>query len=571
MNFNDRDTLTAIYYQIYVKDIKPEKLNIDYSRLERLYQDPKTFPKYKTIIKDILKASASSKLYTNNSTSTQEIDLNDSINDIQNLKGSGYYEGDLIDLCANINFNQPLIYNFAYLKKILTTLIKCESLNYEELKKINQLIKTLVFQSVFAKKPELEFVILRNLILIIIKFGVFDKVERTGLVDLDIKKFLSLTTNSEFQSYQSNEINCMYIIDSRLEIIYLLLRNNYELFRRHYYTLLKCLTNKSSSSAVSYQSPELRIKWIKLITNLIIENKIHISEKLFETKILLCFIKLIPEINIDMHDIFTQELLNSIRLLLEHYCSTLNYIKDDENFVNLQQLMEISDIKEGGQFKDEVNINLLKLLIIIGIDANGYSYKRVITLFEKHHLIKLSNKKYNLSSEYVTLILKTAFYLHQWPKINVEDMDNELVKLYNNIENKKDLDDCPSPINYRLKLDMDLGYDNIFLSIEDMGKVNTIFLRSEQEMGFSTKEIIQDHDEKKLLYITRVPDNINTKSHEPFVEHDDENIEDEFDNLKLELKGVNGHKDRLFSNSLEAKKTSSISTKFKPSRLFGKK
>lgn len=571
MNFNDRDNLAAIYYQIFVKDIKPEKLNIDHSRLERLYQDSKTLPKYKIIINDILKALSSNKYNTINSTSRQEIDMNNSINDISNIRGSGYYEGDLIDLCSNINFNQPLVYNFAYLKKILMTLIKCDSLNYEELKKINQLIKTLVFQSVFDKKPELEFVVLRNLILIIIKFGVFDNVQRTGLVDLDIKKFLFLTTNSEFQSYQTNEISCMYIIDSRLEIIYLLLRNNYELFKTHYYTLLKCLTSKSYYNTVSYQSPELKIKWIKLITNLIIENKIHISEKLFETKILLSFTKLIPEINIDRHDIFTQELLNSIRLLLEHYCPSLNYIRDDEIFVNLQQLMEISDIKEGGQFNDEVNINLLKLLIIIGIDANGYSYKRVITLFEKNHLIKLSNKKYNLSSEYQTLILKTVFYLHQWPKITVADMDNELVKLYNKIENKKDLDDCPSPINYRLKLDMDLGYENIFLSVEDMGKVNTIFLRSEQEMGFSTKEIIGDHYEKKVLYITQVPDNVKTKPSERFVEYEDENIEDELDNLKIELKGVSGHKDRLFSNSSEAKKTSSMSTKFKPSRLFSKK
>lgn len=571
MNFNDRDKLTAIYYQIFVKDIKPEKLNIDYSRLERLYEDPKTFPKYKIIIKDILQVSSGSKLYTTNSVHTQEIDLNDSINEIPNIKGSGYYEGDLIDLCANINFNQPLVYSFAYLKKILTVLIKCESLNYEELKKINQLIKTLVFQSVFAKKPELEFVILRNLILIIIKFGVFDKVQRTGLVDLDINNFLSLTTNSEFQSHHSNKKNYMYNIDSKLEIIYLLLRNNYELFRTHYYSLLKCLTNKSYFNAVSYQSPELKVKWIKLITNLIIENKIHISEKLFETKILLSFIKLIPEINTDMHDIFTQELLNSIRLLLEHYCPSLSYIKDDENFVKLQQLMEICDVKEGDQFKDEVNVNLLKLLIIVGIDANGYSYKRVTTLFEKNHLTKLSNKKYNLSSEYETLILKTLFYIHQWSKINVADMDNELVKLYNSIENKKDLDDCPSPINYRLKRDMDMVYDNIFLSVEDMGKVNTIFLRSEQEMGFSTKKIIEDHDGKKVLYITQVPDCIKTKSNEPFVEHDDENIEDELANLKFELQGLSVHKDRLFSNSSEAKKTSSISTKFKPSRLFGKK
>lgn len=51
MNFNDRDNLTILYYQIFVKDIKPEKLGIDYVRLERLYNDPKTLKKYKIIIK----------------------------------------------------------------------------------------------------------------------------------------------------------------------------------------------------------------------------------------------------------------------------------------------------------------------------------------------------------------------------------------------------------------------------------------------------------------------------------------------------------------------------------------
>mgnify|MGYP001183474216 FL=1 len=571
MNFNDRDNLTILYYQIFVKDIKPEKLGIDYVRLERLYNDPKTLKKYKIIIKDILRSTGESKLFTYDSRNTQLTNTSDKQDRILTSQGSRYHESDLLDLCTNINFNRSLVYNFDYLKQILIVLNKCESINYGDLQKINQLIKTLIVQSVFAKKPELEFVILRNLILIIIKYGIFNGEQQTGLINLDIKNFLSLTTNVEFQNNISDELFLTYIIDSRLEVIYLLMKNNFDLCRVHYYTLLKCLRNKPYSKNAIKQPPELKIKWIKLITNLIIENKLHISEKLFETKLLTSFLKLIPEINIDLEDVFIQELINSIRLLLEHFCPSLKYIKEDDNFINLQQLIEISDVKDGTQYKDKVNINLLKIMIIVGIDLHGYAYKRVVTLFEKTHLAKLNNRKYQLSTEYQTLILKTVFYIHKWTTLNVVDMDNDLVKIYNEIDDKRELDDCPSPIIYNKKYNMETEYKDVALTIEDMGKVNTIFLRSEKEMGFVKHDLVDKVEEKKILYVTQIPESIPSDVNDAFVDNQDENIEDEFDSLKLEFKEVEVNKPRLFSNTSEAKKSSVFSMNIKKSRFFSKK
>lgn len=150
-------------------------------------------------------------------------------------------------------------------------------------------------------------------------------------------------------------------------------------------------------------------------------------------------------------------------------------------------------------------------------------------------------------------------------------MDNDLVKIYNEIDDKRELDDCPSPIIYNKKNNMETEYKDVALTIEDMGKVNTIFLRSEKEMGFVKHDLVDKVEEKKILYVTQIPESIPSDVNDAFVDNQDENIEDEFDSLKLEFKEVEVNKPRLFSNTSEAKKSSVFSMNIKKSRFFSKK
>ncbi|OBA27057.1 hypothetical protein HANVADRAFT_52602 [Hanseniaspora valbyensis NRRL Y-1626] len=527
MNFNDRDIIVLIYNQIFIKNINIDKINIDYERLERLYNDPKTFVKYKIIINDILKVSR--KNDSNSSSLIQDIKFYDHNNNST--------EHDLDQLINDLDFNKSFILNFQALKKIAIILETLNSLDYKALLKINNLIKSLLLQAVYNNEPELEFLLLRNLILLIVKFGIYNPIEKTGLINLDYKILLSLTNNDGAVVPSSN--NYTYIIDSRLEIIYLLLKNSYNFFKHNYNLLFKSLKEKSSSSSSSHrhfvnQPAELKVKWLKMITNLIIENKIYISDTFFEKKLLASYIKLIPDINIKLNDPFNKELINSIRLLLENYYPTLDHIANKEYFSSLIRLLEVTRLKEKNQFDDKLNINLLKLLIIIGLDLQKYPRTRVLTLFEKEHLSKLANPN-NLSPEYKSLIIKTLFYTHnvQYVQSSDENDVDPLIKAYNNIEDKSTLDDCPTPMQYKLEATVEIK-DDIRLNSDDLGRINSIYLRNSNDLGF--KELVKKNcDYKRIeLFITKAPDS-KSEYYTDIDSFENEDIGDEVDSLKMEF------------------------------------
>ena len=526
MNFNDRDNIILIYNQIFIKNINIDKINIDYERLERLYNDPKTFVKYKIIINDILKVSR--KNDSNCSSLIQDVKFYDHYN-----KNST--EHDLDQLINDLDFNKSFILNFQALKKIAITLETLNSLDYKALVKINNLIKSLLLQAVHNNKPELEFLLLRNLILLIVKFGIYNPIDKTGLINLDYKILLSLTNNDGAVVPSSN--NYTYIIDSRLEIIYLLLKNSYNFFKHNYNLLFKSLKEKSSSSSQKHfvnQPAELKVKWLKMITNLIIENKIYISDTFFEKKLLASYIKLIPDIDIKLNDPFNIELINSIRLLLENYYPTLDHIANKEYFSSLVRLLEVTRLKEKNQFDDKLNINLLKLLIIIGLDLQKYPRTRVFTLFEKEHLSKLANP-HNLSPEYKSLIIKTLFYTHnvQYVQVSDENDVDPLIKAYNNIEDKSTLDDCPTPMQYNLEATVEIK-DDIRLNSEDLGRINSIYLRNSNDLGF--KELVKKNcDYKRIeLFITKAPDS-KSEYDTDLDSFENEDIGEEVDSLKMEF------------------------------------
>lgn len=522
MNFKDRDNIILIYHQIFIRNINIEKLNIDYERLETIYEDPKTFDKYKLIINDIMKAS---KLKPTEVATVNIYQQNDDLDEI--------FAKDINRALSELDSNKSFLSNFSTLKSISIFLEKNHSIEYKDLDKFNAIIHSMIMQTLYKNEPELEFILLRNLILLIIKFGIYNSAEHTGLIDLDLKFLLSLANNTK-----NNEGHYSYsfITDSRLEIIYLLLKNNYNLFKQNYQLLFKFLrkSRKDNNKIIPHQSVLLKIKWLKLITNIVIENKSFISLKFFERKLLGNFIKLIPDIEVDINSSFIKELISSIRLLLENFPSTLEHIADREYMLKLTSLLEVSCLKEEVENDDKFNLNLLKLLIIVGLDLKRYPRRRVIAIFEKEHLFKLKVAN-NLSSEYKNLIIKTLFYLHNLQRF--ESFDNDpLLKAYNNIEDKSILDECPTPIAYHFESPVEIK-DNICISTHDIGKINSVYLKNLTELGFNEQDATnnEEQDENQItLFVTDAPtvnDEFNAESND----FDTDDIDDDLDSLKIEF------------------------------------
>lgn len=536
MNFKDRDNIILLYHQIFIRNINIEKLNIDYERLDTIYQDPKTFDKYKLIINDIMRAS---KLKSN------IVATGDLLQ--RNVDQDEFTEKDINRAVSELDSNKPFLSNFSILKSIAISLEKKQTIEHKDLVKFNAVIHSMMIQTLYKNEPELEFILLRNLILLIVKFGIYNAAEHTGLIDLDFKYLLSLANNAK---NNQGHYNYSFITDSRLEIIYLLLKNKYNLFKQNYQLLFKFLRNKrqDNKKLIPHQSVLLKIKWLKLITNIIIENKTFISLKFFERKLLGNFIKLIPDIEIDINSSFIKELINSVRLLLENFPSTLEHIAEKEYLLKLNSLLEVSCLSEGAENDDKLNLNLLKLLIIVGLDLKKYPKRRVITLFEKEHLFKIKTPN-NLSSDYKSLIIKTVFYLHNVHRVECFDND-PMIKAYNNIEDKSILDECPTPIIYNFESAVQIK-DHIHISTHDIGKINSVYLKNLADIGFKEQNITdnEETDSSQIkVFVTEAPsfnDEYDTESND----FDTDDIDDDLDSLKIEFENFLSKKSFIRSPS----------------------